>query len=190
MNHASLRPSFAPPRRQAGAVLIVGLIFLALLTMIGTTAFIMAKQNERMSGNTRDLIRAFGAAEASLRDCESVLSSSAGLPAFTSAGVAGMHLAAAYDAPQVYEAFVPSMGGTAWSTTPTQTRPLAAPLVDVALPPFCIIERLGDILVTVQGGAISMGQKKEPQTVYRITAVGFGANQTTTASVQSTYRRP
>jgi type IV pilus assembly protein PilX len=190
MNYASRRPPLAPPHRQAGAVLIVGLIFLALLTMIGTTAFIMAQQNERMSGNTRDLIRAFGAAEASLRDCESVLSSSAGLPAFTSGGVGGMHLAAPYDATQVYERFVPSMGGTDWSTSPTQTRVLAAPLVDVALPPFCIVERLGDILVTVQGGAISMGQKKEPQTVYRITAVGFGANRNTNASVQSTYRRP
>jgi Tfp pilus assembly protein PilX len=67
---------------------------------------------------------------------------------------------------------------------------LAAPLVDVSQQPRCIVERLGDILVTVQGGAVSMGQKKEPQTVYRITAVGFGANANTVARVQSTYRRP
>ncbi|HPE00803.1 MAG TPA: PilX N-terminal domain-containing pilus assembly protein [Burkholderiaceae bacterium] len=181
MSHLALRRPRVARRLQSGAVLVVGLIFLALLTLIGATAFTIAQQNERMSGNTRDTIRAFEAAEAALRDCESVLASSAGLPAFGGSG--GMYTARAYDvAPQLFE-------DRDWSDA-SQVRVLAAPLVDVSQQPRCIVERLGDILVTVQGGAVSMGQKKEPQTVYRITAVGFGANANTVARVQSTYRRP
>ena len=61
-------------RRQRGAVLIVGLVFLALMTLIGVTAFSVATQEERMVGNTRDRLRAFEAAEAALRECERYLS--------------------------------------------------------------------------------------------------------------------
>lgn len=57
-------------RRQQGATLIVGLIFLVVLTMIGVTAARMSSLEERMAGNMRDRALAMEAAELALRDAE------------------------------------------------------------------------------------------------------------------------
>lgn len=51
-------------------VLITGLIFLAVLTIIGITAARMSTLEERMSGNLRDRAVAMQAAEMALRDAE------------------------------------------------------------------------------------------------------------------------
>lgn len=55
-------------RRQGGAVLIVSLMFLVILTMLGVTAMSGTTMEERMAGNTRDAALALQAAEAALRD--------------------------------------------------------------------------------------------------------------------------
>lgn len=59
--------------RQKGAVLLISLIFLVLLTIIGVTAMQTTTLQERMAGNLRDLNLAFNAAEAALREGEAVL---------------------------------------------------------------------------------------------------------------------
>lgn len=56
--------------RQGGMVLVIGLIFLLLLTMIGTSAIRTTSLDERMAENLRDRNLAFQAAEAALRDAE------------------------------------------------------------------------------------------------------------------------
>jgi len=43
---------------QRGAVLVVGLIFLAMLTLMGVAAYSVATQEEKMAGNSRDRLRA------------------------------------------------------------------------------------------------------------------------------------
>jgi type IV pilus assembly protein PilX len=53
---------------QRGAVLIVALLFLVILTMLGVTAMSGTMMEERMSGNSRDVNIALQAAEAALRD--------------------------------------------------------------------------------------------------------------------------
>ena len=55
---------------QRGAALIVGLIFLVILTLLGVTAMQSSTLEERMAGNARDRNLAFQAAEAALRDAE------------------------------------------------------------------------------------------------------------------------
>ena len=62
MNH--LRPL----NRERGAVLIVALLFLVILTMLGVTAMTGATMEQRMAGNTRDLAVAMQSAEAAMRD--------------------------------------------------------------------------------------------------------------------------
>lgn len=61
-----------PPlqRSQTGAVLLVSLIMLLLLTLIGVTGMQTAGLEEKMAGNMRDRNIAFQAAEAALRDAE------------------------------------------------------------------------------------------------------------------------
>ena len=56
--------------RQQGIALIVGLVILVILALLGTTAYSVATQEERMAGNARDHARAFQAAESALRECE------------------------------------------------------------------------------------------------------------------------
>lgn len=55
---------------QRGATLIMGLIFLTVLTVIGVTATRMSTLEERMAGNQRDRALAMQAAELALRDAE------------------------------------------------------------------------------------------------------------------------
>jgi type IV pilus assembly protein PilX len=56
------------PGNQRGAVLIVSLIFLVILTMLGLTAMTSTTFEERMAGNSRDAAIAHHAAEAALRE--------------------------------------------------------------------------------------------------------------------------
>jgi type IV pilus assembly protein PilX len=55
-------------RRENGAVLIIGLIFLVVLTLLVVSALRTATLEERMAGNTRNQQVAFQAAEAVLRE--------------------------------------------------------------------------------------------------------------------------
>jgi type IV pilus assembly protein PilX len=61
-----MRHSFRASQR--GAVLIVSLIFLVILTMLGLTAMTSTTFEERMAGNSRDAAIAHHAAEAALRE--------------------------------------------------------------------------------------------------------------------------
>lgn len=61
--------------RERGAVLIVALLFLVMLTLLGVTAMTSSTMEERMAGNARDNSVAFQAAEAALRDAKRDLDS-------------------------------------------------------------------------------------------------------------------
>lgn len=65
-----IRDFIQPSRRQRGAALLTGLIFMVILTLLGITAARMAGLEERMSGNMRDRSLAMQAAEMALRDAE------------------------------------------------------------------------------------------------------------------------
>jgi type IV pilus assembly protein PilX len=58
------------PKPQQGAVLVVALLFLVILTLLGTTVAQMSSLEERMSRNMRDRSIAMQAAELALRDAE------------------------------------------------------------------------------------------------------------------------
>jgi type IV pilus assembly protein PilX len=169
----------AAKANQRGAVLVVGLIFLAMLTVMGVAAYSVATQEEKMAGNARDRMRAFEAAEASLRDCESLLGSLGGLPNFD--GTGGM-----YAAPPVTS--VPVFESITW-TNNSSVRVLANAMTDVAVQPRCIVEDMLVLEAKPADGAVSGPQQRTQQHVYRVSATGFGANPTTTSLVQSTYRR-
>lgn len=166
-------------RRERGAVLVVGLIFLVMLSLLGVAAYSVATQEERMSGNTRERIRSFEGAEASLRDCESLLTGAGGLPAFDGSG--GAYTAPAADQTQIFETID-------WTNdAAVRVLPAGAAIPGVALQPRCIVERVQDIEVRPEIGTL---KPRETLTVYRITAVGYGANDRTMTQVQTTYVRP
>ena len=55
-------------QRQSGAVLVIALLFLLIITMLGVSSLQSTTAEERMSGNVRDSGNALQAAEAALRD--------------------------------------------------------------------------------------------------------------------------
>jgi type IV pilus assembly protein PilX len=57
------------PRAQHGAVLVVALIMLMLLSLVALSAVRSSTMDEKMVGNTRDRNKAFQAAEAAVRHC-------------------------------------------------------------------------------------------------------------------------
>jgi type IV pilus assembly protein PilX len=62
---------------QAGAVLVTGLLFLLVMSLLGVTAMNVALLEEKMAGNLRDRSVAFQAAETALRSVEAMLAASA-----------------------------------------------------------------------------------------------------------------
>ncbi|QFY44156.1 hypothetical protein F6R98_17195 [Candidatus Methylospira mobilis] len=62
---------------QAGAVLVTGLLFLLVMSLLGVTAMNVALLEEKMAGNLRDRSLAFQAAETALRSVEAMLAASA-----------------------------------------------------------------------------------------------------------------
>ncbi|MBB3048716.1 type IV pilus assembly protein PilX [Litorivivens lipolytica] len=163
--------------KQRGAVLIVCLIFLLIMTVISASALQSTTLQERMAGNTRDTNSAFQAAEAALREAEAVLSS-ASLAAFN--GSNGLYqdcsgTAAACAAPDWSD-----RNSTTWASVNQFGG-------GVNRDPQYIIEEL-----TVQGSpAVSLDADTAvmPYKVYRITARGFGVSSNAMVVLRSIYRR-
>lgn len=179
MNPRSFSLLARPDRRlQKGAVLVVGLIFLALLTLIGVTAYSVATQEERMAGNTGDRLRAFEAAEAALRECERHISDPL-TPLFSADGATdpGMYEAPAAGAPEKWETIN-------WSTEPT--RQLSG-VGSVAEQPRCIVQRLARVR---SGSASLRAELPHPAAyAYQVTGRGVGVNRSTAVVLQTSFIR-
>ena len=68
------------PKQQAGAVLVLSLILLIVLTLIGITAMKTSNFEERMAFNLQDSNLAFQAAESALKEAERTLDAKTSLP--------------------------------------------------------------------------------------------------------------
>ena len=77
--------------KQTGAVLIVSLLMLTVMTMIGVTAMQSNLLQEKMAGNFRDMNVAFQAAEVALRDAETdIFTNISGLTGFNTSCTNGL----------------------------------------------------------------------------------------------------
>lgn len=168
----------ASRRHQAGISLIMGLLFLVLLSLLGLAGMSVAVQEERMASNAQDRILAFNAAEAGLRDCETVLQG-ASLPAFD--GSNGMYQPAAPGAPPVWERIDWTAAGTA--------RVHARTPAGAAEAPRCIIEELPPQPNLGDNDSLAAGKPLPDAGMYRITARGVGAKPGTVVMLQSIYVR-
>ncbi len=159
--------------RQQGAVLVVSLILLLVMTILGVSSMSSTTMQERMAGNLRDNNLAFQAAESALRDGEEFLRQ-ATLPPFTGsngllerqdgAGQAGF-----------WNTF-------AWGSN---SRTAAAPDGVAAAPQF-VIEELPP--VPAPGESLKFGPLSEVG-VYRVTARGVGGSEDAVSILQTTFRR-
>jgi len=187
---------------QRGSVLVVALIFLALMTLIGVTAYSVATQEERMAGNTRDRLRAFEAAEAALRDCEQRVRtmSDADALAFPATDVAHPNYAEMYgpsstqtDKWEDLEQVDPNTKSKYWYTSndpKKYARQLPAGSVPgVSEQPRCIVQRLSSAKSGNASLRAELPQSSASAFAYQVTGRGVGANRSAVVLLQSTFVR-
>jgi type IV pilus assembly protein PilX len=180
-------PSLAIPRSQRGFILIMGLMFMLMCTLLGLAMFRSFGLQERMAGNTRDKQRAFEAAQSALQYAEWWLRSGAVTAPVLCSGVTNGNAVAEMrvcDAPPV--------------PPPATSAQLPWPARTEYLPPAMVVQGGGGV---VSDGSDVRYQAKPGLQVhylgltnegtgflYRVSAYAYGGNADTAAVVQSTYK--
>jgi type IV pilus assembly protein PilX len=189
-------------RGQRGSVLVVGLIFLALMSLIGVTAYSVATQEERMAGNARDRLRAFEAAEAALRDCEQRVRTMSDADALAFPATDDPHA----NYPEMYgppasqkekwedlEVVDSNTKSKYWYTSndpKKYARQLPAGSVPgVSEQPRCIVQRLSSAKSGNASLRAELPQSSASAFAYQVTGRGVGANRSAVVLLQSTFVR-
>lgn len=200
---------------ERGAVLIVALIFLVILTMLGITAMTGTTMELRMSGNTKDLAIALQAAEAAVRDAENDIQGKTYVgqtarlrtptPLPTDYGVGGTYatcnntgsfvgLCRPRSDPQGRAQLLPqdltnavSLSGPPSVQYGAYTGAGTLQGVPVSLQPRYIIEQF--CMLTKPDGSVG-ARAGSPCKYYRITAKGFGTNPNSNVVVSEVFTIP
>jgi type IV pilus assembly protein PilX len=176
------------PPSQAGVILVVGMIVLLVMTLIGLSAARSTLLEERMSGSHTDHNVAFQAAEAALRAGEQSLCAPA-LPDFNDTG--GRFRAREYVDPSQPPYWKEWQGGSessrwagnaiaydGFSTAPAPLNQASARYYIEEFP-----------LISGPGESLAADTPVDELRFYRVTARGVGISETTSAILQSTYKR-
>jgi type IV pilus assembly protein PilX len=173
-----------PPRPQRGAILVISLILLLVMTVLGLAAMQVTRMEERMAGNQRDVNIAFQGAEAGLRDAENRIRDMVVRPDTCASAPCAVPSVWERDALLAYNL---RNQDAAWWVANAQeygadgTQEIEQATVD----PRVLIEDAGFIpdSLTVGHGP------PEGRNFYRITAHSTGATDTAQAVLESTYTR-
>ena len=166
--------------RERGAVLVVALLMLLIMTVLGVTAMQMSRMEERMAGNSRDINLAFQGAEAGLRDSEERIR------------VLTLRPTTCTTAPcDVFrKSILPTdmrSANAGWWTTNGREYGVAGTreVTDTTRDPLEVVEDLGFVpdSLTVGHGP------PEGRNFYRVTANSTGASDTAQALLESTYSK-
>ncbi len=190
MNRAPMPVRRPRPKREAGVVMIVTLMFLVLIAMVGLYAAQGAAVDERVSGNDRDRGIALQAAEAALRDAEASL---APLLAAT---------------PNCETLFVPTcVNGLCGAVAAAPAQPLHVTYVDRGIrygthtgraafavdgrqpsrPPQFLVEFM---LRDAEVGGIRVGGGETRRSLFRVWAWGWGNNPNTSVLLEGMFYPP
>ncbi len=166
--------------RETGAVLVVGLLILLVMTILGVASLQTTSLEERMAGNIRDRDLSLQAAESALRDAEAWLETIVTTGSFD--GTGGLY------------GIDDDADDTTWGTNDSRVFPQTHtnPLEGVAAQPRYVIQYVG-IIPGVKGTINIEGYRKfDPGgdvTGFEITAIGYGADVNTTTRVRTVYGR-
>lgn len=163
-------------RQQLGAVLLMCLIFMLLMTIISASALQSTILQERMAGNARDSNSAFQAAEAALRQAERTLQGALG----TFNGSAGLYKVCSGAARECHPPDWADRSASNWAS-------LTDLGGNVSSQPNYYIEELPDI--AKQTVALDADQPTVVIKIYRITARGFGVSDNSMVVLRAIYRR-
>lgn len=191
-------------RYQQGVVLVVALIMLLVMTAVGVTLMSGATLQERMAASNKQLSLARTNAEAALRQAELALD------AMNITSTANTRprdvIAANFDAqagkyiavvePNYTTGFNPLTAdlseSSSWTSGESGNSTAAITTVSGSLAPRYTIEYLGRLKHADVGSGIDISIEKVTQEdkipfVFRITAIGYGANDNIYAVLQSIY---
>ena len=187
MTHAMNKHRSLPRTQQRGAVLIVSLLLLLVMTLLGLGASQSTRLQERMAGNQRDLELALQGSEAALRASEYELrpnmnvsermcqTPSINCVTFASlrTDVNGVTLDLGKQIDQ-------------WWTTNAQRYQQATSLNSLAQPPEYVNEYYGEVRDSLGVGSSYVNVVRD---FYRSTGRSRGMTNSAQAVVQSTYSR-
>jgi type IV pilus assembly protein PilX len=160
---------------QSGAVLIISLIMLLLLTLIATTGIQTTSLEEKMAGNLRDKNLGFQAAESALKAAEISLTPPL---ATTAAGTGGL-----YSSASTIPTNSAILTDSFWTANPVATSTVTNLGNGIATPLY-IIQDMG-IPADCAGAAVgSLGCN-----YYRITVRATGGSTNAVVILQSIYLR-
>jgi type IV pilus assembly protein PilX len=168
--------------KQSGVVMFVALILLLILSLLGVTAARMQTVEERMARNDGNRQMGQQSAEAALRSAETGL-------------LTGIYVNFAGNTNGLYAPLLSNgspLTGMDWSL-PTSYLPYTGPAMANAPPtepaPKIVIENLPSVAVAGDDISVSsLNPASPPVTVYRVTAVGTGADGTSTTMLQTIVR--
>lgn len=166
--------------QQNGAVLIISLIMLLLITLIGTTAIQTSTLEEKMAGNLYDKNIAFQAAEAALRHGEALANTLN--PAIINAANNGINSTGIYQEGAILPNPFP------WNNNAAVGIYSGGILSHVNLPPRFIIEILQS--TKSKGCSLEGNVAKDSSClthISRITAQGTGGRNNTIVKLQSIF---
>jgi len=167
-----------PVHQQRGVVLVTGLIFLVILTLLGTTALQGTVLEEKMAGNLRDETLALQAAEAALRSGEIFLEQVT-IPVFS--GSDGLYH---YANPSTAAPDPKSWDG--WDSLGKSANTI---MEGVASQPRYIIEQLPSVPQQGNQGSAQQTGTNPDDEMFRIIARGVGGTANAVVILQTTYRR-
>jgi type IV pilus assembly protein PilX len=154
------------PARQRGAVLIVSLLILLIMTMIGVSSLQSSATEEKMASNSRDRSVGFQSAEAALREAEGFLEDLVTTGSFD-------------DTDGLYSGLDTAPDGrdsTTWTTTGdfrTATPPGGSAGAQYFITRTGTVQDKKSLIIGASGGP---GGTKNEITIFQITARGQGAN--------------
>lgn len=169
-------------KTEAGAVLVVSLVFLLVLTLIGLTGMQVTSLEEKMSGNMRDRNLAFQAAESALRTGEMYLTLPT-VPTFSCTygrySWNDVNCDGTREDTQIWDS------SSDWSGTSKVTYS-SGTLASTSSPPAYIIEQMPPVVES--GDSLEAGIAQDSQ-YYRVTARATGGTADAVVLVQSLYKR-
>jgi type IV pilus assembly protein PilX len=176
--------------RQQGAILIVSMLLLLVMTLIGITAISTTTLEEKMAGNNRQRQLAFQAASSALRDAETWLITNI-------TNVTQFETTFNGTPVELYWVRQPTPGdtirdvpmdiydGNAWVAGNSQ-QPATNVYATGQNPARYIIEYMGRI----GEPPLDYNEPDNRNYAFRVTAIGWGTDNTTTYTAQSALRIP
>ena len=184
MNKLNTLPCLRPgPKKQQGAVLIVSLLILLVLTMFGITGARTSTMEEKMVGNMRQQLISFQAAEAAIRDGENWLKPLIKEPGAVDACASPPCAVWEADVLQVHNYQANAFSW--WQTNGVEYgTPNVQEFTEAADDPVYIVEKFA---ASPKSLVMGKGKMKSQRTVYRVNAAGISGSKTTRSMIETMY---